>query len=162
MPPYWIDADIFITAKNGPYGFSILPAFWAWIDTQADAGVVSSPQLVCDELIKHSDDELAAWAKDRKDSPLFVLPDQNVQAVYGQIASHVQTKYVASQSQLFLSGADAWLIAHAKCSIGKVVTHESLAGNNSKKVKIPNVCRDFAVPYVDCYAMLIELGVTFQ
>ena len=32
MPEYWLDSNIFIEGKKGPYGFDIAPRFWVLID----------------------------------------------------------------------------------------------------------------------------------
>jgi hypothetical protein len=42
-----------------------------------------------------------------------------------------------------------------------VVTLETLVSANSSKAKIPNVCREFDVEYVDTFGMLRELGCSF-
>jgi len=51
-----------------------------------------------------------------------------------------------------------WLVAYAKVYGLTVVTHETYAPDARKKVPIPNICRAFAVTYVDTWAMLRALG----
>jgi len=63
--------------------------------------------------------------------------------------------------QHFLDGADPWIIAQAKVRGDVVVTHEKLVNDESTKVKIPNICVQFGVKYVDTYKMLRELGARF-
>lgn len=158
MPDYWIDSSVYIQAKNGPYGFDIVPGFWAFLDDMSDAGAVSSTSLVYDELVLDSEDELAEWAKKRRGSPLFIEPDEHVQRAFAGIAQHVVESYEPNQAAQFLRKADAWLIAHAVAHGGKVTTQETRVGATSKKVKIPNVCDAFGIESVSMYLMMRELG----
>ena len=160
MPRYCLDADTFIQAKNGPYGMDIVPAFWSWLDQQFEAGAIYSSILVCDELLEGSDD-LAEWAKLRKDNGMFVPPSDVVQATFRQIADYVNANFPQPQAQMFLDGADPWVIAEAKVGNAIVVTHEILVPPNSSKVKIPNICQKFRVEYRKVYAMLRELNARF-
>ncbi len=161
MPRYWLDSNVFIQAKNGPYGFDILPDFWIWLEQQAALGILCSSMKVYDELTA-GNDELETWVRERKDSGLFVLPDASVQAKFGEIADYVNGHYDNANCGLFLGRADPWVIAHASQDGATVVTHETLVGSNSKKVKIPNVCNHFAVLWVDPYGMLRDLKPKFK
>lgn len=126
MVDYWLDSNSLITPKNGPYGFDIAPGFWRLLEQNALAGTIRSPTFVYHELVDKSDDELAAWAAQNKDSGLFVEPDAPVQATFRTIAD-----YERGQPQ-------------------------------SKKVKIPDVCRNFSVQCTDTYQMVRGLGASFE
>ena len=157
---FWLDTNVFITAKNVYYPFDLVPAFWSFLDTMVSAGRIASPRLVYDEL-EGAGDELSQWVRARASSGLFVAPDARVQATFAQIASHVVNTYARPQAELFLKGADPWLIAHAKTYGGTVVTlerHDPL----TKKTKIPNVCVHFGVNYVNTFDMLRALGAQFR
>jgi len=160
MCRYHLDANVFIQAKNGPYGMDIAPSFWKLLDDQSDAGVICSSTMVYEELAT-GNDELAAWAKARKGTRLFVEPSANVQQVFYQIAAYVHERYAEHQVQRFLAGADAWVIAHAKVENAVVVTHETLVNEYSEKPKIPNICKYFDVDWVNAYQMLRVLGARF-
>ena len=157
---YCLDANVFIQAKNGPYDMDIVPSFWEFLDDQADAKAICSSKVVYEELAAGGD-ALADWAKARKDGGMFVEPDGKIQAVFGDIADYVIEKYASHQAQHFLDGADPWIIAQAKVRGDVVVTHEKLVNDESTKVKIPNICVQFGVKYVDTYKMLRELGARF-
>jgi predicted nucleic acid-binding protein len=160
MCRYCLDANVFIEAKNGPYGMDIAPSFWRLLDSQAKAGVICSSTMVYEELAT-GNDELADWAKARKGTRLFVEPSAHVQGLFNQIAAYVHTQYPEHQAQKFLAGADAWVIAHAKADNAIVVTHETLVNEYSEKPKIPNVCKRFDVEWVNAYQMLRVLGARF-
>lgn len=139
MPGYCLDTNIFIEAKNGPYGFDIAPGFWSWLDRLIELGEIHCPLAVYDEISK-GNDLLSTWAKDRKSSGLFVAPTDAVQAIFRKIADHVVQGYSSQYSQVFLSGADPWVIAQASADGLIVVSSGGIDINQGKRPKIPNVC----------------------
>ena len=75
-------SDVLISAKDGLLAFDIAPRFWVSLDAHVHAGHISSPSSVYDDLTtEFHDDELAAWARERKDTH-FVEPDVAVQASF--------------------------------------------------------------------------------
>ena len=159
MPDFWLDTDSFITPKNGPYGFDLVPEFWRFLEQKAKEGIIASSRLVYDELHRGTEDELRDWAA-AQGSDLFVEPDQDVQAVVNEIADYVNSRYPLHQAAKFLDGADAWIIAHAKAQGGRVVTFE-VAAPNSQKPKIPDICSEFGVQAIRLWNVLRELGASF-
>jgi len=91
----------------------------------------------------------------------FIEPDEKVQATFTAVADFVKDNYSGPQAKSFLADADPWLIAHAKCEPGTVVTQERLGGPGSQDAKIPNICREFEVEYINTCTMFRELGVSF-
>lgn len=156
---YWLDANVFIEAKNNAYAFDIAPGFWEAIESLAKSNRIRCPDRVRTELLSIKD-ELSAWVGTVEPSGLFAGADQAVQRQVGNIAQFVQNNYETAQSKYFLDAADPWIIAHADLDKGVVVTLEQLAPSNSKRVKIPNICKHFNVPYMNTYFMLRKLGVS--
>jgi hypothetical protein len=132
----------------------IVPGFWEWIDRMAAAGVVYSIRAFYDE-ITDGNDELSRWAKDRRDSGLFVAPSIEVQREFKRTADYVDGAYDPG-------GADPRVVAQAAVDKASVVTRETLAGAGAKRVKIPNLCQHFGVSYLDTYAMLRTEGAKFR
>jgi len=161
MRKYCLDANVLIQAKNGPYGFDIASTFWELIDQKFEEGVISTSSLVYKELVG-GNDELAMWIRERKDNGSFIEPDRDVQNTLSAIADYVNENYPQHEAAAFLSGADPWVIALAKTMSAVVVTQEKLVGGESRKVKIPNICRIFSVPYIDTYQMLRELKANIR
>ena len=95
---------------------------------------------------------------------LFIQPDWSTQAESKRVSEYVRETYAQNQNQMrqFLAKADPWLIAHAIAGGGKVVTQETRAGENSRRVKIPNVCDFFGVESLNMDDMLRELGASFK
>jgi hypothetical protein len=85
------------------------------------------------------------------------------QKVYRQIADYTMEKYSQRRpkANAFLSGADGWIIAHAKCDGGTVVSHESRVDRSSMTPKIPNICTQFGVPCIGLAEMLTKLSFKF-
>lgn len=159
MPEFWLDADSLIEPKNGPYGFDIAPGFWAFLEQKANEGVIASSILVYEEFHNGAEDDLLQWAKQQRDAGFFIEPDSLVQTAFRDVADYVNRIYPQHQASEFLSGADPWMIAHAKAYGGRVVTFEKSAAN-SKRPKIPDVCHHFRVKCLNMYEMARELGMS--
>ena len=160
MKKYCLDSNVFIQAKNGPYGFDIVPAFWDWIDANVQQGNLITSSEVYKEIIEGAD-ELADWFKERSNSELFIAHTIEVQEIYQDIIDYVTSNYEFAYYQLFLEKADPWVIALAKNDEAIVVTLEVLVAPNSKQVKIPNICRQFGLKYINTYQMLRDLNARF-
>jgi hypothetical protein len=160
MQRFWLDASVFIQAKRKYYPFDIVPGFWAILEEKGESQVIKSPYEVFLELAKGGD-ELYRWAQERRERNFFIEPDEHVQQVFREIADFVNEAYQEPAAKYFLDGADPWVIAHAKCDGGTVVTNEKAVAADSFKVKIPNICRQFEVDCVDTFDMLRELGASF-
>lgn len=93
----------------------------------------------------------------KKKVALFIGPTEAVQTFSPQIADFVTKTYKAQQAKFFLEDADPWVIAHAKIENAIVVTQETLVPSVSSQVKIPNICNQFGVKWIDLYALLREL-----
>ncbi len=81
VPIYWLDTNVFIQAKNGPYKFKVFGVFWAFLHEQIEAGTIRCPKMVYQEIVNNEEprDDLANWIKTRRQSGLFVDPNADVQ-----------------------------------------------------------------------------------
>lgn len=131
-PVYSIDSSALIHAWNRAYRPKNFQSFWRLMDELIEAGRLKASIEVFEEL-KRKDDEVYAWAKDRKDR-LFVEIDDAVQDAvidlmgrYPRLVDTVRGK----------SGGDPFVIALAAVRTPKmiVVTQE-----DEGKVRIPDVC----------------------
>ena len=156
MAFHWLDSNVFIQAKNGPYAFDIAPSFWKWLKETSDKGSIRTSTKVYGELLRGKD-QLMRWCKLYRSCGLFIDPNVSTQKRISDISAYVTSKYESPFAVKFLSGADPWIIAHAMEEGGTVVTHELLS--NGKEVKIPNVCEKFSVSYVPVYQAFRDLGL---
>ncbi len=157
-----LDANVLITAKNTYYQMEIVPAFWSWLDDQAKSGAVASTDMVYDEL-KDGEDELAAWARERRKSLFYLESSSEVVASYvDSLAAWAKGKgFHPHTLEEFMSGADPFLVGAAAEGGFTVVTLETPAGRRKRKVKIPDACDHLGVAWEDTFGMLRSLGARF-
>lgn len=153
MSRYLLDANVFIQAKNLHYGFDFCPAFWAWIEKNAKAGLVGSIEKVGDELYSFGD-ELSDWAKNMGTS-FFVPPVSNVLPPLTQVGQWaISQNYDPAASSAFMQVADCWLVAAALAGGATIVTHEKPGNGSIKKIKIPDACVGLKVKCITPYELL--------
>lgn len=154
---YLLDANTYIQAKNFHYRMHIVPGFWEWLDLQLEGGLAGTIHPVARELL-NGNDVLTDWMDERKQRTLRV-DDEATQDAFTEIVNHVMTHsaFTEPHRSTFLEAADPWLVAKAVTVGAGVVTHESKVASDSKKVKIPNVCEAFKVPYLNAYDLLDSL-----
>ena len=161
---FWLDTSVFTQANRGGYAFDVNPGFWDWLESEIVAGTLRSTAIVYDEIVHPNPaerDDLAEWAIRMDAHGFFVIPSPEVISEFTPIADHVHGSCDRAEADGFLSGADPWIIAHAKCGNGIVVTQEKPVGADSKKVKIPNICTRFGVQHIDTVELLRRRKVTF-
>ena len=149
---YLLDANIFIQAKNSYYGFSFCPAFWEWLIVQNSAHSVFSVSQVGIE-IKRGEDELSEWSSNLGKG-FFLVPDVEVIERLSELSLWA-TKQDFKESAVaeFFKSADYYLIAHALAHNDIVVTHE-VGSNSKKRIKIPTVCQELNVQFLNPFEML--------
>jgi hypothetical protein len=149
-----LDANVYITAYRNYYAFDLVESFWKHLVAEAKTGRIVSIDRVKNEL-EDKDDPLCDWAR-RECSQAFTVTDRpDVIHSYEAITKwvHAQDFTVAAKHE-FSRNADGWIIAYAKAAGHTIVTHERYEPNRKNKVKIPNICKQFGVKYVDTFAML--------
>lgn len=157
---YLLDANTYIQAKNQYYGIDICPAYWDWLDLQFEQSIIASVDMIGREL-KDGADELAEWAKARPNH--FIKNDDDAtQKIFAQIVQTVMAgDYNPGNRDNFLAKADPWVIAKAKTIGATVVTNEAFVDVNARKVKVPNICKQFNVPCMNTFQFLRELKARF-
>jgi hypothetical protein len=160
---YVIDSDVLIAAHRRYYGFSFCPAFWDFLLRQHSDGRLFSIDRVHAEITPG--DELADWAKNSIPPSFFAsTQDQVVIAAYTTMEQWVQgeSQFMPAAKAEFAGVADGWLAAYAQAHSDRIlVTNELHSPNAKARVPLPNVCRQFGVPYIDTFGMLKDLGARF-
>ncbi|MCL6445930.1 MAG: DUF4411 family protein [Alicyclobacillus sp.] len=154
---YVVDANVLINAYKTYYAHDLLPKFWDVLPKQTR---VCSIDRVWKEL-QRRDDWLSTWAQQHKN--WFLSTDEAlVVERYTDIVNWVASvsRFKEENRMAFYEGADPWLIAYACVHNLTIVTLET-SEPNSKKVKIPDVCNQFGVPFVNTFEMLRSLGIVF-
>jgi hypothetical protein len=158
-PVFWVDASVLIQAERKYYPFKRVPQFWAFIDQQLQSGNIRMPRLAYEEVASFGDD-LSDWCKARKAKGLCVRASKDVQQrCLAKVIDYVYSNHPPHQAAEFLKGADSWLIAHALCEGGTVVTEETRGVK--MKVKIPTVTKTLGGAWCDTSDMLNSLDARF-
>lgn len=149
---YFLDADVFIQAKNRHYGFDFCPAFWDWILEKNQHGIVFSIRRVGMELID-GDDQLSEWAS-VLGSGFFLEPDPPTLPALATVSEWIMSQgFTPAAINTFFQAADFYLIAQALAHGHTVVTHE-VPANSIQKIKIPNVCIGLGILHCNPFEML--------
>jgi len=172
-PTFLLDANVFIEAKRRYYAFDLCPGFWDCLTSLHGAGHLYSIDRIKKELegdrakkeLERENDELVEWLSEAMPSDCFLsTDDDSVISCYRQIISWVyeQEQFKNEAKTEFGESADGWLVTCAKAREMVLVTQEVYAPDARRKVKMPNICREFGVHYTDTFGMLRELGVSFH
>ena len=159
---FLLDSNTLIEAKNRYYDMTVCPAYWNWIIESNAKNDVASIEMVAAELKKGNDD-LAKWVE--ANTSLF-LPesDAETQKYFGdvlQLLTAEAPKMKAGALDVFVAGADPWLIAKAMAINATVVTHEASNPDILKRFTIPNICVKLGVPYLNTFELLSQLDARF-
>lgn len=159
MAPFWIDASVLIQAEKKHYPIIRVPQFWTFIDQKLESGQIRMPRIAFEEVASFGNG-LAEWCKLRKNRGLCIRASKDVQEkCMSRVTGYVYEKHAPHQAAEFLKGADSWLIAHALCEGGTVVTEESRGVK--LKVKIPTVTKALGGTWCDTSDMLNQLEARF-
>lgn len=157
---YLLDTNTYIEAKNSYYSMDFCPAYWSWLDQQFANSVAGSIDMIGREL-KDGNDELAEWVKARN-GQFIANDDDATQTAFVQIIEYVMAQnFNPANRDNFLAKADPWLIAKAMSTGAIVVMHESLVNENTKKVKVPNICKQFGVQCINTFEFLRQTNAKF-
>lgn len=165
---YLFDANPFITANNTFYSFDIAPSFWQKLNELAERNLFSIIDRVYDELVfvnkekPENEDELSFWIRTEYKGEVHTTRNIEVVNMYSQIIQKMtqdtpyMSHYSTSAKADFARGsnADAWLVAYAKIFNYTIVTFETYDPNNKKNIKIPVVCKEFGVDYINLHEFM--------
>ena len=113
----------------------------------------------------HKTEDLVVWVKEQAPAERFVgADDKAVTKAYGQVMLWVQRnpQYFDYAKVKYATVADGWLVAYAMVHDVYIVTNEQHAPDSKREIKLPDVCEQFDVPYMDTFMMLADLGVRYD
>lgn len=157
---FCLDTNVLIQPWQKYYSPALCPDYWEILDQLGAQGILFFPQAVFDEIAK-SDDDLSDWLKSSR------IP---VLKVDGHVTRQLERIYQSNEKHKFLvdntkqrSLADPWVIAHALNENAMVVTkEEKVTAMNSNRIKIPNVCENMGVPWMNDFQLIKELNIIFS
>ena len=156
---YCLDANVLIEAWRRYYSPKFCPDYWEVLKELGIRQRVFLPELVYEEITR-TEDELSKWLKGsripiRKTSASVI---GCLQSIYAHNPLHKNLVDSVKGRSL----ADPWVIAHAIDEKATVVTkEEKITAINSTKIKIPNVCDNMSVRWMDDFGFVAELGIQF-
>lgn len=155
---YCLDTNVFIEAWNKYYHKDFAGDYWRKLDDLAKAEVIFATEEVKREIDK-IDDALKEWLRGRE--YFFRKIDDKVQECLEQVF-HDPKHHRLVDSTKQRSIADPWVIAHAMAMDAVVVTKEQFETNQTKRIKIPNVCEAMGIEWIDDFEMVRRLGIQFK
>lgn len=157
---YLIDANIFITAHRQYYSFDIAPSFWEQIvDKASNRIVIIEP--VKKEILR-GEDILADWYISVCTNFLVLgIPDSVVLEAYRKIINSINenNQYRQSAKEKFAGVADSWLCAYGLAYNYTIVTCETYKAEIKNNIKIPNVCKEFGISYINLSQFMREVDI---
>lgn len=157
---YCFDANVLIEAWQKYYSPKFCPQYWEVLNSLGEAGRIFIPEAVFDEITR-TEDDLCKWLKESK------IP---VRKIDGNITKCLQNIYAKDPSHKNLvdnikgrSLADPWVIAHALSENATVVTKEvKISASNSPKIRIPNVCENMGITWINDFEFILEINIKFD
>ena len=162
-PVFALDADVFIAAYQRYYQMELCPGFWDSLVHFSRSGRVLSIDRIYDDL-EAKDDDLFDWAKGAPLEMFVSSSGTDVVATFSSMMTWAQSnpKFTQAAKSEFAQVSDGWLAAYAKVHNATLVTQEVYDPNIRRRVKLPNVCREFGIPTLDTFEMLRQLGIRFD
>lgn len=163
---YCIDANVLIQAWQKYYSPDFCPDYWDILNELGKQSRIFIPEEVKNEIVvpdtsDKTEDDLSKWLK-RSTIPIH-KPTENVIACWKKILQTDPSHRLLVDNIKGRSVADPWLIAYAMDTDSTVVTKENIdSAMNSKRVKIPNVCKNMDVRCIDDFEFIKEIGVKFS
>lgn len=156
---YCLDANVLIQAWQKYYSPKLCPDYWTILNHLGKEHRIFLPQMVYEEITR-TDDDLAKWLKTSD------IPEQKID---GPVTEALRNIYSSNPTHQNLvdnvkgrSLADPWVIAHALKENATVVTkEEKIMAINTNKIKIPNVCDNMGVRWINDYQLAEELNIRF-
>lgn len=157
---YCLDANVLIQAWQKYYNPKFCPDYWKILVELGQNGKIFMPELVYEEIVR-TEDDLSDWLKKSKipinkiNEPVTVC----LRKIYAAAPTHKNLVDSAKNRSL----ADPWVIAHALHENATVVTkEEKVTAVNSDKIKIPNVCDNMGIRWINDFQFIDELDIKFQ
>jgi predicted nucleic acid-binding protein len=157
---YCLDANVLIQAWQKYYSPKFCPDYWKILNELGKNGKIFIPELVYVEIIR-TEDDLSKWLKESK-IPIHKISEPVTICLKKIYAADPAHKNLVDNTKA-RSLADPWVIAHALHENATVVTkEEKVTALNSNKIKIPNVCDNMGIRWINDFQFIDELDIKFQ
>jgi len=156
---YCLDANVLIQAWQKYYNPKFCQDYWVILNELGKSNKIFMPESVYKEIIR-TDDDLSKWLKS-SNIPIEKITE-SVVANWKRILDADPEHQKLVDNIRGRSLADPWVIAHAMDKKATVVTKEiKETALNSKRIRIPNVCDNVGVRWIDDFKFIDELNIKF-
>ncbi len=160
---YVLDASILMKCHRENYTFEMAPAFWRQLIEKGGKRIVLLDKIK--EEVYRNEDQLSEWLRENEYN--FSIEESGQTPVirsYSKIITAVKQnqQYRESAKNEFANAADSWLCAYGMAYGDVIATEEKYEPNIKKRVKIPNVCREFNIDYIGLLEFMRELKIRFD
>lgn len=157
---YCLDANVLIQAWQKYYNPKFCPDYWKVLIELGNQGTIFIPEVVYEEITR-TEDDLSKWLKGSK-IPIKKISEP-VTICLQKIYSNNPTHQNLVDNTKARSLADPWVIAHALHENATVVTkEEKVTALSSNKIKIPNVCDNMGIKWINDFQFIDELDIKFK
>lgn len=157
---YCFDANPLIQAWQKYYSPKFCSDYWEILNELGIQGRIVLPEEVYQEIVK-TDDDLSKWLKSSK-IPVRKT-DGNVINCWKRILDHDPKHKFLVDNIKQRSLADPWIISHALNENAVVVTKEEKVMNpNTNRIKIPNVCDNMGISWINDFQFIEKLDIQFS
>ena len=146
---YCIDTSALLHAWNDRYPIEIFTSLWNNLDSLIENEKLFAPIEVYREL-ERKDDEIYEWVNQRQ--KMFMEPNDEVQEEIKTIVNNFP-RFVENYSPDGI-WADPYLIAHTKVIDCILITGETKAGPRANKIRIPDVCEELEVDWMNILGLI--------
>lgn len=156
---YCLDANVLIQAWQKYYSPNLCPTYWDILDAFGKRDIIFLPELVFEEITR-TEDDLSKWLK-QSSIPVRKIDERVTNCLQNIYSTNPNHKFLVDNTK-YRSLADPWVIAHAMNESAVVVTkEEKITAVNPKKIKIPNVCDNMKVDWIDDFKLANDLELKF-
>lgn len=156
---YCLDANVLIEAWSKYYAPNVCPDYWTILIELGKHNIIFIPEAVREEIMR-TEDDLAKWLRNSK-IPIRKINESVTRSLIEIYAANPNHKRLVD-SVKGRSLADPWVIAHALSEGATVVTkEEKVIAQDSIKIKIPNVCENMGVKWINDFDLIKELDMKF-
>ena len=146
---YSLDLSALFAAFNERYPIENFPGFWRKMEELIRTDRLIMPEVAFDKALK--DERVKEWVSGNKLRPYLRRPiDEPIQGKVGEILKEFPRLL---DDRTGKSGDDPWVIALAMVSHNCIVVTEEKPTGAKHRPKIPDVCNEFEVPWIQ----LVEL-----
>ena len=153
---FLLDANSIIDAKDKYYAIDRVPEYWEWLLHHAQDGRLKMPFEIFEEVSpgRDKEDPFYVWRKDSATSTALLLDEEADPATVQKVLDEGYG-FRLTDNELITIGKDPFLIAYALASTDRtVVTSEvSAIKKQRQNRKIPDVCDQFGVKWIDPFAL---------